>query len=129
MRLLDDQIYLSATIGRIYDCALRPELWQNLILELQELIGGCRSMIQVISPGGQALLVQTQHGTGPDDPGRQYLTINPLLPYGLIWPFDKAFRASSDFGMERLRATRYYKEYLSSCNTRCWCPRHLGNRH
>lgn len=116
MRLLDDQRYLSATIGRIYDCALRPELWQNLILELQELIGGCRSMIQVISPGGQALLVQSQHGLGPDDPAAQYSSINPLLPYGLTWPFDKAFRASSDFGTERLRATRYYKEYLGPRN-------------
>ena len=80
MRLLDDQKYLSATIGRIYDCALRPELWQNLVLDLQELIGGCRSMIQVISPGGQPLLVQSQHGVGPDDPAAQYVSINPLLP-------------------------------------------------
>lgn len=116
MRLLDDGRYLSDVIGRIYDCAVRPELWENMLLELQELIGGCRSILNVLSPGGRLLLEHVRNGVEPNDPMEHYLPINPIIPYGLTWPLDKAFRASSDYGSERLRASRYYKEYLGPRN-------------
>jgi DNA-binding CsgD family transcriptional regulator/PAS domain-containing protein len=116
MRLLDDGRYLSEMIGRIYDCALRPERWEHVVLELQELIGGCRSMLSVVSPGGRLLLGHVLHGVGPNDPMEQYSPINPLIPYGLTWPFDKAFRASCDCGFGNFRVTRYYKEYLAPRN-------------
>ena len=116
MRLSDDRHYLSAMIGRVYDCALRPELWENVLLELQEEIGGCRSAFAVVSPGGRVLIEQVKTGLEPNDPLQQFLPINPLVPYALTWPLDKAFRSCSDYGLERLRATRYYKEYLAPRN-------------
>jgi PAS domain-containing protein len=113
MRLLDDPDFLSGTIGRIYDCALRPEGWPTLVAELAGMIGARRAVLGVSTPSGQGSAVSIAHGLdwGTQESVR-YDPLNPILPLGLVWPFDRAFVASRDYGLEALRATRFYREVL-----------------
>ncbi len=113
MRLLQDPAFLSDMIGRVYDCALRPEGWTPLLAELAAQIGSRRASFNVSSAGGQLLILAAEHGVAADDPGSRYLPINPLLPFGLTWPLDKGMAVLRDYGAEAFRATRYYREYLA----------------
>ncbi|MCB4822153.1 helix-turn-helix transcriptional regulator [Roseicella aerolata] len=114
MRLLTDPELLSDTIGAIYDCAMRPERWELVLAELAGMIGARRAFLGIGSPGGTMKAIVVDHGIdfSPQDAAR-YNPINPILPLGMVWPFDRALVASRDYGLEELRATRFYREYLA----------------
>ena len=101
MRLLTDPFFLSATIGRIYDCVRDPALWEPLIVDLGALIGARRGALGVASMRGAGQL-QVMHGYAsvPLERVAQYAPINPGLPYGMVWPYDKSFVFSRDMGLD-----------------------------
>ncbi|HMN80731.1 MAG TPA: helix-turn-helix transcriptional regulator [Burkholderiaceae bacterium] len=115
MRVLEDSAYLSALIGRIYDCALRPEGWQAVMAELAGTIGARGGVLGVTTVGGSEGSFVVKHGVEDFTPeiSARMNPINPVLPMVLVWPVDRALVASRDFGMERLQATRFYREWLA----------------
>lgn len=113
MRLLHDSALLSATIGTVYDCVLRPEGWEPLMAELAAMVGGRRAHLGVATAHGQVVTLAVNHGIAVDESLYRYGPLNPMLPLGLTWPQDKALVASRDYGLEALHATRYYREYLA----------------
>jgi DNA-binding CsgD family transcriptional regulator/PAS domain-containing protein len=113
MRLLSDPDFLSQTIGRIYDCVLRPEAWQELISSLAEMLEARRAFLGLSDANGQTLAISVTHNIAADAALERYSRINPILPIGLTWPYDKAFVVSRDYGLEAFQATRYHREYLA----------------
>jgi GAF domain-containing protein len=115
MRLNSDTAYLSELIGRIYDCALRPERWSAVLAEIGALIGARRGVLGTVTPQGSVPLLAAAYGLDDFTPDVQarITPINPLVPLGLVWPIDKPMVASRDFGLERLRASRFHREWLS----------------
>ena len=114
MRLLADPNFLSSTIGRIYDCVGDPARWEPLIADLAGLIGARRGALGVATMRGAAQL-QVMHGYAdiPLERVVQYAPINPGLPYGMVWPYDRSFVFSRDMGLDRLKASRFWREYLA----------------
>lgn len=114
MRLLDDPKYLSNTLGSIYDCILRPEGWQAVMMGLAKQLGARRAFLGAGSSSGKSHTMVVEHGLtfGPEEAAR-YNPINPIMPLALVWPLDKAMVVSRDYGLDQLRATRYYREYLA----------------
>lgn len=115
MRVLHDPAYLSALVGRIYDCTLHPEGWQPVLAELADLIQARRGMIGLACADGGGSTVTVGLGLDdlqPDAVARM-TPINPLLPIGLVSPIDRAIVASRVLGLERLRSTRFYREWLA----------------
>lgn len=114
MRLLTDPPFLSATIGRIYDCIQDPARWEPLLADLGALIGARRSVLGVITMrGGGQIQAMNGYAEVPLERVAQYTPINPGLPYGLVWPYDRAFVFSRDMGLDALKATRFFREYLT----------------
>lgn len=113
MRLLDEPAFLSATIGKIYDCALRPEGWRDVMLDLGAVIGARRAFFGTMKPNSaaDALVVADVDSVDPDM--QTYMPLNPVAPIAMVWPVDKAFVSSRDYGLGPLRASRYYREYLA----------------
>lgn len=112
MRLLHDQHYLSAMIGAIYDCALDPSRWTGVMAELAGLLGATRAFLGVGTPAGLAPVITAAPGYTIDDFKLNDLAINPIVPIGLTYPPDTSFVTSRDYGLDALRATRFYRAYL-----------------
>ncbi len=113
MRLLQDSSFLSATIGSIYDCVLDPARWQTLMPELGAAISARRTYLGMMTPGGESRGRIFLHGYPQGDHIRRYSAINPFGPLGLMYPIDKSYVASRDYGLPALKATRYYAEVLA----------------
>ena len=115
MRVLHDPAYLSGLLGRIYDCALHPEGWRPVLAELAGLIQARRGMIGVGFVGAGDGTIAVQFGLEDFTPevAERMGPINPLMPLVLVCPIDRAVVASRDLGLERLRATRFYREWLA----------------
>ncbi|TPG58472.1 LuxR family transcriptional regulator [Roseomonas nepalensis] len=112
MRLLDDPVFLSETVGAIYDCTLRPDAWPEVLERLCDAIGGKRGALGVSTVAGGRAAIAAIHGLPWTEEDERSLAINPFLPLAMVQPIDRAFVGSRDYGMEALQATRYYREYL-----------------
>jgi hypothetical protein len=118
MRLLDDPAFLSETIGAIYDCTLRAEVWPEVLARLCETIGAKRAAIAVSKFTGEEHSIAAIHGMvwGPED-ARAY-QFNPILPLGLIQPIDRPFVNSHHYGLAAIEATRFHREYAGPLGLR-----------
>jgi DNA-binding CsgD family transcriptional regulator len=100
----------------IHDCALEPGRWPETLRKISEFIGAVASV--VTSHDGTARRGRLQFSWG-DDPQHlklyfdKYIKWDPILvPMLLLKPGD--VRSVSDvMGMDRFRATRFYKEWAS----------------
>jgi DNA-binding CsgD family transcriptional regulator/PAS domain-containing protein len=111
MRLLHDPRLLSETVGAIYDCVLRPEGWQPLLVRLAELSGARSGFIGVST----ALVMNgpfITHGLPAAEEFQRHAPYNPFLSLLATMTPDRAVVISRDFGLDRLQATRFHREYL-----------------
>jgi len=112
MRLLHDPALLSATIASIYDCALDPGLWPSRLAEMGALIGARRAALGVISTSGRLDQITALVGYHDLERTMRFAPLNPLLPVAMIHQVDRSFVSSREIGMEALKATRFWREYL-----------------
>jgi DNA-binding CsgD family transcriptional regulator len=100
-------------IGGIYDCALDPGRWDAVLTELAGLLGSSRAFLGVMTPAGQSQALVAAPGFTTQDIGVPENALNPIAPLLLTQPPDSAYLASRDYGLPRLKASRYYREFLA----------------
>lgn len=84
MRLLHEPTFLSATIGKIYDCALQPERWRDVMPEFDEAIGARRAFFGIGKPSGDfnPVVIADESAIGPDI--HQHMHLSPIMPLGMV---------------------------------------------
>lgn len=109
---LDDPARLSRMIGRVYDCVLHPDRWSATLRAIGETIGAQRGALAVAVVGSPRGRLMATYGLEDFTPAvmERMNPLNPVLPIGLVWPFDRAYVVSRDYGLERYQATRFHRE-------------------
>ena len=112
MRLKDDPAFLSSTIAAVYDCVLRPSQWAPVLVQLAEAVGAGRAFLGMSTVSGQDAKIVVAHNHGSMEAVIRATAFNPMMPLGLVWPVDKALVMSRDYGLDAVKASRFYREFL-----------------
>lgn len=112
MRLKNDPAFLSDTIAAIYDCVLQPSQWEPVLVRLAETIGAGRAYLGMSGVSGDNAQIVVAHNQGSIEAMVRATSFNPVMPLGLIWPLDKALVMSRDYGVDAMKPSRFYREFL-----------------
>lgn len=97
-------------VGRVYDCALDPTLWTNVLGEITEAIGGVMANVISADPiqGHQSSILKWNM---PEDLAALVLenaSINPTLPFGLTLPLCEPSCATRQIDIQAFHKSRYW---------------------
>lgn len=105
----------SALLSDIYDAALDPLLWSDVLKKICAFIPGAAANIFI----QDAVAKRASAGFGwGNDPYyekiylEKYAKINPLFPGILLYEVGKVFSTSDIIPHEQMRRTRFYQEYV-----------------
>jgi DNA-binding NarL/FixJ family response regulator len=102
-------------VGDIYDAALDPTLWPEVLGKTCDFVGGC--MANLYSQDSINNRANLYHSWG-DDPRytalylEKYSYLNPLYPAMSFMPAGEVFSQDDIISQAEMRATRFYKEWL-----------------
>jgi DNA-binding CsgD family transcriptional regulator len=111
MRLLHDASLLSDTVGAIYECVLRPEGWQPMLVTLAEMLGAGSGFLGVTTARAMSGPLFTL-GLPSHEEVERHAPYNPLLPIMATLAPCRSFVVSRDYGLDQLRRTRFHRAYL-----------------
>jgi DNA-binding CsgD family transcriptional regulator/PAS domain-containing protein len=107
---------LSDLIGRIYDCAIDPALWDLTLRCIAEFLNSRTIDITILRPvtGAAPLTRLLDYGSPPGSQEvyfEKYSDMNPLIHAGALYEVDEVFTAREALGDEILRKSRMYREW------------------
>lgn len=107
---------LSDLIGRIYDCALDPRLWDSILETMRKLFNADNAQLFFTDNIGGQLLIAASVGVTAEWLARQRLYADetsrwPLSPSALAVPPDEPQVASRHFQDSHWTTSRYYNEW------------------
>lgn len=105
---------ISALIGRIYDAALNPAAWQDVLAEFKAISNAEAAAIQSMNPLTNDLLLSIDYGNDRKWIELLHTTYAHLCPSGPMLLLAEPCRGGSIFDMideQEYRETRFYNEW------------------
>lgn len=112
---MSDSDPLLALIGDIYDAALDPALWPDVLQQSCGFIGGVMANLFTQDAVRKSA---NRFYTWGDDPHytqlymEKYAALNPLFPAGMFFPVGEVFGQADIMPHEELQDSRFYKEWM-----------------
>ena len=108
---------VSDLIGRIYDCAILPSLWDETLDELRKLLGCANAILYVTDPRTNDMRLEKLAGVDPYWAGRlgrhetDLAELHAAVPDYRTRPLDRPFVCRRDAPADAWFANRYYREW------------------
>jgi DNA-binding CsgD family transcriptional regulator len=112
--LADDLESALEITGDIYDAALDPGLWPEVLGRITLFVGGVTTALMSQDVVAQSARFYFSWGDDPDHRRlyfEKYVKLNPLLGALMLLKLGDVRAASSVLPMEKFRTTRFYKEW------------------
>jgi DNA-binding CsgD family transcriptional regulator len=112
---MSDSDPLLALIGDIYDAALDPDLWPDVLRQSCGFIGGV--MANLFTQDAVRKNANRVYTWG-DDPHytqlyiEKYAALNPLFPTGMFFPVGEVFGSADIMPHDEMEQSRFYKEWM-----------------
>jgi DNA-binding CsgD family transcriptional regulator/PAS domain-containing protein len=106
---------LSQLIGEIYDAAIDPALWPDVMERISRFVGGSIANLYVHDANRQGAALIHSYGQDPHYLQlylEKYVGMNPLYPASTFIEVGEVFEGSSLVPHQEMQATRFYQEWL-----------------
>lgn len=107
---------LSGLIGRIYDCALVPELWPRTLEEICSHLGAKAASIHTFNPVSGTIGLYIEHGGDPvysESLLQQYAALSPTGTAVLLADIEQPVGVFDLIDEEEFRETRFFREWCA----------------
>jgi hypothetical protein len=102
-------------VGEIYDYAIAPGKWTEVLERMARHIGGSSAAISLQDPLKREVRLLAKWGVDPgfEQAMQDNLHLNPVLPMGWFVDLDEPFSGEGALGREDYLNSRFYKEVIS----------------
>ena len=107
---------LSTLIGRIYDCALSPQLWGEVLGDYCELMDAVAASIHTLNPMNGTIGLYIEHGSNPEYSRSlltKYAALSPTGASILLADLEQPIGVFDLIDEEEFRETRFYREWCA----------------
>jgi DNA-binding CsgD family transcriptional regulator len=112
---MDPDLALLALIGGIYDAALNPDSWNEILPKIGAFVGGSAGGLFAHDSSRRSGNVFYEFGTGPDFRKvylEKYITMDPMFGTYFVLDVGEVFSTSTVMSHAEFLESRFYKECI-----------------
>jgi DNA-binding CsgD family transcriptional regulator len=112
---MQNELGLSALIGSVYDAALDPSAWMDVLPRAAPFVGGCAAALFAKSPAGKTGGVLYDHGIDPhfrDLYFSHYIKLDPSTTGQFFAEVDEPIATADLIPYDEFLETQFYQEWV-----------------